>query len=804
MLMPKEHIWEWESVEKSGVVAISQEDMNMIAKKVDFETKKIEKIKDKKSQVEELLWKYPALKAWVDKISANWSLTIGKNSIYENFVFDKVVSMEENEIKDLKDTDLSSMFESWNAERLANLRKNLTLDNLQKFSLHHQKSLLWNWNKSKNEKFLKEFKNETKDEDSYENAVDFFYNYSLEEIVWEVLMQEDFKKDKNGVSVGFEKMQWIASLYVNENHSFEILHDWRWWKQTRSFFRMLLNNKQFMNSPNWALYREKIRLLFRQNRAWAEDMSLYDSMSNVQKRMDEYVTNPIKYWKEQSVLSRHFVWVEESKTPYPSVDKMSDSDKDFISWNRSESLDSDLSELFDMRWKTPEQRREIMERLMSLMPKEELRQHLTEFLKKENIRKEFSELFKKPASVLDDPLLVETIINDRWWQEKFSDIRKWITSWMWASIWTGITSLSIDIQSYIRKQCGLSALSVRGKFLESVFWEGTSFETVDREIKVDPSSAEYPIYFRDKNNPSTVYEYRPNTWDILAEKYYSSVGWNLSFWKWKQVEAPMSIHTMKAKFSDFMQNIPVADLLPKDRVESRSDLKDVIWKNIEAHMNYSVPAEEGETMKKTNKLMNLKNGTIDSALKLFGLLDSNNGSWISLSKEEDGPYYRVMKKLVDNVENASEWELNLLNTFMEDLADKVQNAEHLEIKSITNPIVRFVVAEYKGLKAYWEDKVKAWSKEEEWKKKDVLLWIVMESVFDWDKLNFDKLRILNDWVKDYKFRELALSIETKYNWVAEQNEIAVAGQMFGSELHALSQDITVWEEFGSRLEEAYA
>ncbi|MBR2157966.1 hypothetical protein IJ913_00755 [bacterium] len=54
-----------------------------------------------------------------------------------------------------------------------------------------------------------------------------------------------------------------------------------------------------------------------------------------------------------------------------------------------------------------------MERLMSLMPKEELRQHLTEFLKKENIRKEFSELFNKPASVLDDPMLVETIVNDR-------------------------------------------------------------------------------------------------------------------------------------------------------------------------------------------------------------------------------------------------------------------------------------------------------------------------------------------------------------------------------------------------------
>ena len=54
MLMPKEHIWEWESVEKSGVVAISQEDINMIAKKVDFEAKKIENIKDKKSQVASL------------------------------------------------------------------------------------------------------------------------------------------------------------------------------------------------------------------------------------------------------------------------------------------------------------------------------------------------------------------------------------------------------------------------------------------------------------------------------------------------------------------------------------------------------------------------------------------------------------------------------------------------------------------------------------------------------------------------------------------------------------------------------
>jgi hypothetical protein len=37
---------------------------------------------------------------------------------------------------------------------------------------------------------------------------------------------------------------------------------------------------------------------------------------------------------------------------------------------------------------------------------------------------------------------------------------------MWASVGEDLTSLSVDIQSYIREQCGLSALSVKTKFLE--------------------------------------------------------------------------------------------------------------------------------------------------------------------------------------------------------------------------------------------------------------------------------------------------------------------------------------------------
>nr|MBR6100049.1 hypothetical protein [bacterium] len=47
------------------------------------------------------------------------------------------------------------------------------------------------------------------------------------------------------------------------------------------------------------------------------------------------MADPISYWKNQSVLSRHFVGIEESKTPYPSVDNMSKTDLDFITSNRN-------------------------------------------------------------------------------------------------------------------------------------------------------------------------------------------------------------------------------------------------------------------------------------------------------------------------------------------------------------------------------------------------------------------------------------------------------------------------------------
>jgi hypothetical protein len=69
----------------------------------------------------------------------------------------------------------------------------------------------------------------------------------------------------------------------------------------------------------------------------------------------------------------------------------------------------------------------------------------------------------------------------------------------------------------------------------------------------------------------------------------------------------MKIHTMKIKFSDFMQNISVLDLLPKERADTRVQLKDKIARNIEDNMDYTVETDESATMRDKNNLMRLKN-----------------------------------------------------------------------------------------------------------------------------------------------------------------------------------------------------
>lgn len=803
--MPNENLWGSEQLE-SWVKKVNAAEVKLIDEGVKIDVKKKNKMDELKKRVEDLLSKNPSLKAWFDKVAWKWIQTIGGASSYQIFFGEKVLSLDESVVKGLTEDDLDEMYRVWNKERLAKLKSWLSYSNLELFSLNYQKNYLSNWeNTKKKGEFLKKLDKTLKNQGAVENAIDLFYGYSLTEIVWEVILNVNLNSPE-----WLRSVQLLASLFVVEDKPFEIKVDGLYWPQTWTFLDMLLNNPDFINSTNWTEYANKIKAFLRWRKSFKwRYKNLYRSFSDVSARMEQYTKDPVNYWRQQSVYSEHFVWVEASKTPYPSIDSMTKTDESFIKRNRNSVLDSELSELFDARGKSPEQIKEISERLQSLMPKEDLRKHLTKFLKNEKVRQEFSDFFKLPSTTLDDPILVETLLNDRWWQEWTQKIRDWITSWMWASVGEDLTSLSVDIQSYIREQCGLSALSVKTKFLEWVFWEWTTFEPVDREVKKNPSDLDYPIYFRDKNNPSMVYEYRPNTWDIYAEKYYGTANWALTFWKWREGQAPIKIHTMKANFSDFMKNISVLDLLPKERSETRIALKDAIAKNIESHMNYTVESDESANMKSKNDLMRLKNWAVDSALNMFWLIDSTKEPWdadaaITLTEDENGPYFHLMSRLIASVDWASESDLKLLNTFLSDLSGKVKNADSIDLKSVNNPLIRFILSEQKWLRVYWDDKVKVNNKSEEWKKKDLLLWTVMDSLFVDGKLDFDRVRILNDGVSNSKYREIALRIESDYNEKAKQNEISVVSQMIGEDLYALQQDVAVSEHYDAALNEAYS
>ena len=802
--MSSEHLWNSEPIESWAKNKALEAAASVVVDNVKVEEKKMNEMEDLKKKVEVLLAKSPALKVRFDKVSLKWLKTISHVNTYQIFLKEKIEPMDDEAVKQLTEEKLNSLYKDWNKVRLENLKKWLTLENIEAFSVNYQKYFIWKWKESQTNAFIKKFESVSSDKDTLENAVDLFYDYSLREIVWELILTEDFKTPES-----LKKIQLLAWLFTKHNRSFEIKVDGLWWRQTSTFFRILLRDKVFLGSTNWQLYAEKIKKILSGHKQYAEDVSLYGSFSDAAARMEQYTKDPVNYWKEKSVIWNHFISAEASKTSYPSVDSMSKIDSEFITSNRSSSLDWDLADLFDMRWKTSEQVKEIKERLQSLLPKEDLKKHLTEFLKNEKVRKEFSELFKLPASTLDDSLLVETIINDKSSDPKFKNIRDWITSGMWASVGTDLVSLSIDLQSYIRKQCGLSALSVKTKFLESVFSDWTTFEPVDRKEKKDPSDLDYPVYFRDKNNPSMIYEYRPNTWDIFAEKYYGYSDWALVFGKWREAGSSMKIHTMKVKFSDFMHNISVLDLLPSKRAETRLQLKDQIAWNVESKMDYTVQSDESATIRDNNNLMRLRNWIINSTLSMFWIAEASKDSWniewwIRLTEDENGPYYNLMSRLVNTVEWASESDLKVLNDFLVDLSEKIKNIDNVDLKSVTNPLIRFVLSEQKWLNSYWEDKIKVDNKLEEWKKKDFLLWTLMDSLFVGGKMNFDKLRVLNGEGSNSKYAEIASKIESEYNEKAKQYEISVLSQMTGENLQALQRDVAVGEEYTWRIEEAYS
>lgn len=764
---------------------------------VEIEEKNRKDINNLKNSTDELLSQYPLLKEWFDKRSVWWIETITSLNTYEIFL-----KNNENDILKLLDVwltaeKLDEMFAKWNSERLMKLKNWLTYQNIKILSLNYQKKFLWKWDIVGQDQFINKISELAKDKDGVKNAMDLFSSCSLTEIVWELILKEDFRDPK-----ALEQIQYLAWCFVFDDEPFQILVDGKWWPQTWAFFDSLKKNPEFVNSTNWKLYLQKINLImkWRKTFEWRRGLKQFRRVSDVSKNMQEYAKNPAKYWKNQSVLSRHFEWVSfDSSRSSSSTETISKVESDFINSNRNWKLDWQLGDLFNPEWKSEEDVKIVIERLKSLLPKDILKEHLSNFLKNEKVRNDFSKIFNLPSTVLDDPILIDVIVNDSTWNEKFEKVRIWITSWMRRTAGEKLKSFSGDLQNYIREQCGVSALSVKTKFLEWIFWKGSSIEPVERDVSLKLDDPNYPVYFKDKNCPSTIYEYRPNTGEIYAEDYYNSQGWVLSFWKGgKKNEKP--IYIMKSNYSDFIQNISVLNLLPKWRCDSMESLKDFIWENIDSHMSYTADYSATETLKQDNEVKRLKNWIIDTMINIFWLNESGTGLWLELKEDEDWPYYSLMLKLINSVNGASRENLSLLNWFLSELNKNLSDIDN-NIENVANPLIKFVLKEYKLLKSCWNDKVKSSDKSQEWRKKDLILWVLMDSLYEeglW--INFEKVKILLEWTNNKKYQELYSSILTEYNSREKDIDVAAVVWEARKEQASLATDVATDAEYLGRVE----
>ena len=159
---------------------------------VEIEEKNRKDINNLKNSTDELLSQYPLLKEWFDKRSVWWIETITSLNTYEIFL-----KNNENDILKLLDVwltaeKLDEMFAKWNSERLMKLKNWLTYQNIKILSLNYQKKFLWKWDIVGQDQFINKISELAKDKDGVKNAMDLFSSCSLTEIVWELILKEDF------------------------------------------------------------------------------------------------------------------------------------------------------------------------------------------------------------------------------------------------------------------------------------------------------------------------------------------------------------------------------------------------------------------------------------------------------------------------------------------------------------------------------------------------------------------------------------------------------------------------------------
>jgi hypothetical protein len=248
-----------------------------------------------------------------------------------------------------KAEEIDKKFQQWNAERLSNISKLFNFEYIATFT--HDQGLniknLTNQAVSNHELFVSILwlmDNNEQGQNNKKAILDEFSQYTKWELIWE------FLKNIDSIPDWLLMLQILITSFADWNNAFNLEHvTWEWDADTLVFLSNLINDPTFKNEPRYQEYASTINKILEEHKDvdYKNKESKFNTLTEDQKLLEEYWSNPEAFWKKQTIeWRREFEWITAAQLVEWWWDYKS-WEQNFINKN-SQYLDSQISELFEL------------------------------------------------------------------------------------------------------------------------------------------------------------------------------------------------------------------------------------------------------------------------------------------------------------------------------------------------------------------------------------------------------------------------------------------------------------------------
>ena len=540
-----------------------------------------------------------------------------------------------------KAEEIDKKFQQWNAERLSNISKLFNFEYIATFT--HDQGLniknLTNQAVSNHELFVSILwlmDNNEQGQNNKKAILDEFSQYTKWELIWE------FLKNIDSIPDWLLMLQILITSFADWNNAFNLEHvTWEWDADTLVFLSNLINDPTFKNEPRYQEYASTINKILEEHKDvdYKNKESKFKTLTEDQKLLEEYWSNPEAFWKKQTIeWRREFEWITAAQLVEWWWDYKS-WEQNFINKN-SQYLDSQISELFELpTWenlseKNKDEIEEKRSRIRKLLPSEDLNRIYDDFSKNPEVQERFKKFLEKnnlPAIDLNNYSIKSAILNGNFEGNKYEEALKDCYNGIWSMFWNEIMWLTNKALQYLKTESWWTALNIRNEVLKHLLpW-----------ISIRPEKENnWIFYFRDENNLDTLYQFDPKTWEIaLHDNISNGTDWVVDLWWWST--SPL----LTIKWYEWIINsLQVWELLPNSKANNFEELQKNLLNSIKSKITVDWVSDIGVVNWKNIQLRNEKNTCKNELVWDFKFL-----LWVEASKvtKEEWINYTLFNSLAN-------------------------------------------------------------------------------------------------------------------------------------------------------------